>query len=257
MLLFKNMIFNKYTLICITSPKVKIHLSGQDEIELTKDTLFLIGKKSKIIGLSNNISNNDVFSIDDEDIECIIRLLPTHEVDYNNKTPPLIVGPRLMKEEMLAFQRLKENSSKFRRISILLFIFSRMDIGILANFLRSSKPIFLTSEKISSIVERDLSRSWKMKDIVTALHTSESSLRRKLKEEDYTYTQIVLDTKMRNALRLIDSSSGNIGIISSLLGYKSEAYFIAVFKKYFNITPKQFYLQNRRRSSTCYMSKHI
>lgn len=250
MLPFKNMIFNKYTLIYVTSSNVRIHLSGQDELELIKDTLFLIEKKSKVIGYSGNISTSDVVCIDDEDIEKVIRFLPDKNIHNNVSTPPIIVVPKLIEDEKKIFRLLKEDLSSFRRVSILLFILSRIEVEILTNFLRYSKPVSLISDKISSLIEEDLSSAWKIGDMAAALHTSVSSLRRRLKDEDYTFTQINLDTKMRNALRLIDCSCGNISIIASMLGYKSEAYFIAVFKRYYDITPKQFYLQSKRQRSS-------
>lgn len=253
MLLFKNMIFNKYTLIYVSSSTLKMHICGQEELELSKGTLFIVGKKSKIVGLSNNIYKRDIISIDDDDVESIIKFLPAKDVHHKNNIQPLMVGPRLLKEERLAFRLLKTETSKFRRISILMFIFSRMETRTLASFFRSSKPISLISSRISTIVEGDLSFPWKMHDVAKELHTSVSTLRRKLKEENYTFTQILLDIKMKNALRLIDCSTGNIGSIASALGYKSEAYFIAVFKKYYDITPKQFYLRNRRLGCTCHV----
>ncbi|EAA8036920.1 AraC family transcriptional regulator [Salmonella enterica] len=249
MLPFKNMIFNKYTLIYVTSSNVRIHLSGQDELELIKDTLFLIEKKSKVIGYSENISTSDVVCIDDEDIEKVIRFLPDKNI-HNNVSPPIIIVPKLIEDEKKIFQLLKEDLSSFRRVSILLFILSRIEVEILTNFFRYSKPVSLISAKISSLIEEDLSSSWKIGDMAAALHTSVSSLRRRLKDEDYTFTQINLDTKMRNALRLIDCSCGNISKIASMLGYKSEAYFIAVFKRYYDITPKQFYLQRKRQRNS-------
>ncbi|EKY6399242.1 hypothetical protein QFO41_004735, partial [Escherichia coli] len=98
MLPFKNMIFNKYTLIYVTSSNVRIHLSGQDELELIKDTLFLIEKKSKVIGYSGNISTSDVVCIDDEDIEKVIRFLPDKNIHNNVSTPPIIVVPKLIED---------------------------------------------------------------------------------------------------------------------------------------------------------------
>lgn len=102
MLPFKNMIFNKYTLIYVTSSNVRIHLSGQDELELIKDTLFLIEKKSKVIGYSENISTSDVVCIDDEDIEKVIRFLPDNNI-HNNVSPPIIIVPKLIEDEKKSF----------------------------------------------------------------------------------------------------------------------------------------------------------
>ncbi|NPT87739.1 helix-turn-helix transcriptional regulator [Escherichia coli] len=79
--------------------------------------------------------------------------------------------------------------------------------------------------------------------MASALYTSESSLRRRLKEENYTFTQLTLDTKMKNALQLLEHNTGKVGFVAKCLGYTSEAYFISVFKRYFNMTPKQFYLK--------------
>lgn len=254
MLLFKNMIFNKYTLIYIRSQKARIHLSGHEEIELSKNTLFIIGKKSKIVGLSGNILVNEVYSICDEDIELLVKFFSYMGKQYHIKNPPLIIGPKLIKEEELVLDQLKNETSRFRRVSILLYLFSRIDADELLVFFKKTSPVVLVSEQVATILEKNLSQQWRIGEIASMLHTSESSLRRRLKDENYTFTQITLDTKMRNALVLIESSTGNISTVSKNLGYTSEAYFIAVFKKYFNITPKQFYLRNKKPCETLFIS---
>lgn len=254
MLLFKNMIFNRYTLIYVKSKRIRIHLNGHEEVELSKKTLFIIGKKSKIVGLSGNISVNEIYSICDEDVELIVKFLSYIEAHPDNNSSPLIIGPCLNIEEELAFKQLKNETSRFRRVSILLFLFSRINTYELSKFFKQSIPVVLISEKVSSILEKDLTQQWSIGKMAFTLHTSESSLRRKLKEENYTFTQLTLDTKMKNALHLLESNTGNIGFVAQRLGYTSEAYFISVFKRYFNITPKQFYLQNKRPYETLFIS---
>lgn len=255
MLLFKNMIFNKHTLIYVKSQKIRIHLNGHKEIELSKNTLFIIGKKSKIVGINGNISVNEVYSICDEDVELIAKFLSYIDVHPDNNSAPLIIGPSLNIEEELAFKQLKNETSSFRRVSILLFLFSRINTNELSKFFKQSIPVVLISEKVSSILERNLTQQWSIREMAFALHTSESSLRRRLKEENYTFSQLTLDTKMKNALLLLENNTGNIGFVAQCLGYTSEAYFISVFKKYFDITPKQFYLRNKRPYETLFISK--
>ena len=255
MLPFKSMIFNKYTLVYVKHQSIKIYLNEHQEIELLKNTFFIISKKSKIVGLSGRVSADEIYTIQDEDIGIIVKFLSCVNIHPTNNKPPLIIGPSLNTEEELAFRQLKNEKSGFRRVSILLFLFSRIDTYELTNFFKQSMPVILISEKVSSILEKNLTQQWRIGEMASALYTSESSLRRRLKEENYTFTQLTLDTKMKNALQLLEHNTGKVGFVAKCLGYTSEAYFISVFKRYFNMTPKQFYLKNKQPHKTLYISK--
>ena len=73
-----------------------------------------------------------------------------------------------------------------------------------------------------------------MKDISNALYMSESLLKRKLREEKTSFSQILLDIRMHNARQLVFSKL-SVNQISIRCGYASTAYFISVFRQYYGI----------------------
>ncbi|WP_218072558.1 helix-turn-helix domain-containing protein [Escherichia coli] len=92
--------------------------------------------------------------------------------------------------------------------------------------------------KVGYIICSSPSRAWKMKDISNALYMSESLLKRKLREEKTSFSQILLDIRMHNARQLIFSKL-SVNQIAIRCGYASTAYFISVFRQYYGITPYQ------------------
>ncbi|EOK1548704.1 helix-turn-helix domain-containing protein [Escherichia coli] len=80
-----------------------------------------------------------------------------------------------------------------------------------------------------------------MKDISNALYMSESLLKRKLREEKTSFSQILLDIRMHNARQLVFSKL-SVNQISIRCGYASTAYFISVFRQYYGITPCQMFI---------------
>ncbi|EFO0769485.1 AraC family transcriptional regulator [Escherichia coli] len=92
--------------------------------------------------------------------------------------------------------------------------------------------------KVGYIICSSPSRAWKIKDISNALYMSESLLKRKLREEKTSFSQILLDIRMHNARQLVFSKL-SVNQISIRCGYASTAYFISVFRQYYGITPCQ------------------
>lgn len=95
--------------------------------------------------------------------------------------------------------------------------------------------------KVGYIICSSPSRAWKMKDISNALYMSESLLKRKLREEKTSFSQILLDIRMHNARQLVFSKL-SVNQIAIRCGYASTAYFISVFRQYYGITPCQMFI---------------
>ncbi|HAP0114565.1 TPA: helix-turn-helix domain-containing protein [Escherichia coli] len=77
-----------------------------------------------------------------------------------------------------------------------------------------------------------------MKDIGQYLYMSESSIKRKLYEENTSFSQILLDVRMQHARRLMISEL-SINKLATRCGYSSTSYFISTFRQYFGITPME------------------
>ncbi|EPP0337070.1 acid stress response transcriptional regulator YdeO, partial [Shigella flexneri] len=78
----------------------------------------------------------------------------------------------------------------------------------------------------------------KLKDICDCLYISESLLKKKLKQEQTTFSQILLDARMQHAKNLI-RVEGSVNKIAEQCGYASTSYFIYAFRKHFGNSPKR------------------
>ncbi|MBB6782247.1 AraC family transcriptional regulator, partial [Escherichia coli] len=89
----------------------------------------------------------------------------------------------------------------------------------------------------------------KLKDICDCLYISESLLKKKLKQEQTTFSQILLDARMQHAKNLI-RVEGSVNKIAEQCGYASTSYFIYAFRKHFGNSPKRVSKEYRCQSHT-------
>lgn len=92
--------------------------------------------------------------------------------------------------------------------------------------------------KVRYIIFSMPSRAWRIKDISNSLYMSESLLKKKLREENISFSRILLDMRMHCARQLIFSKL-SVKQLATRCGYASTPYFISVFRQYFGVTPHQ------------------
>ncbi|EBL9394871.1 AraC family transcriptional regulator, partial [Salmonella enterica] len=96
------------------------------------------------------------------------------------------------------------------------------------------------AENIYNIIISDISRKWALKDISDSLYMSCSTLKRKLKQENTSFSEVYLNARMNKATKLLRNSEYNITRVAYMCGYDSASYFTCVFKKHFKTTPSEF-----------------
>lgn len=96
-----------------------------------------------------------------------------------------------------------------------------------------------TVQKVKRIIYTDLSRSWQIKDVSALMHVSDSLLKKRLKSENSSFSQILLDMRMQKA-RVLINRGYSVSQTVALCGYASASYFICQFRKYFKITPFKY-----------------
>ncbi|EMM4385619.1 acid stress response transcriptional regulator YdeO, partial [Escherichia coli] len=72
---------------------------------------------------------------------------------------------------------------------------------------------------------------------------------KKLKQEQTTFSQILLDARMQHAKNLI-RVEGSVNKIAEQCGYASTSYFIYAFRKHFGNSPKRVSKEYRCQSHT-------
>ncbi len=75
-----------------------------------------------------------------------------------------------------------------------------------------------------------------------------SLLKKKLKSENTSYSQIITTCRMRYAVNELMMDGKNISQVSQSCGYNSTSYFISVFKDFYGMTPLHYVSQHRERT---------
>ncbi len=76
--------------------------------------------------------------------------------------------------------------------------------------------------------------------------SSPSLLKKKLKSENTSYSQIITTCRMRYAVNELMMDGKNISQVSQSCGYNSTSYFISVFKDFYGMTPLHYVSQHQR-----------
>ncbi|HAV8297142.1 TPA: helix-turn-helix domain-containing protein [Escherichia coli] len=99
---------------------------------------------------------------------------------------------------------------------------------------------YTLKETVYNSISNNLSKEWTLGKMASHLCLSSSSLKRKLQEEDTTFSEIYVSARMNAAAKLLRKNKIPVQKISQMCGYENHSYFITVFKKFFNTTPKKY-----------------
>lgn len=122
-------------------------------------------------------------------------------------------------------------------VSFVLMLFN--DLPLVFSVLSKGK-VENIADKVSNVIEEDISRAWKVSEVSHKLFMTESCLRKKLQKETLTFKKLLIDLKMKHAAILVKTTNVNIEQIAHQLGFNSTSYFIKTFREYYNATPKKF-----------------
>ncbi|ARJ44387.1 hypothetical protein B1H58_20415 (plasmid) [Pantoea alhagi] len=93
------------------------------------------------------------------------------------------------------------------------------------------------SKKIKSLIIANPTRDWCSSDFEEDLHVSGATLRRRLAQEGTSLRQLIRDTRMELALKLIKTSDKSIKVIALECGYSSASCFSRNFTSHFGLDP--------------------
>ncbi|WP_201746230.1 helix-turn-helix transcriptional regulator [Veronia nyctiphanis] len=98
---------------------------------------------------------------------------------------------------------------------------------------------FILSHKVSEIIQRDIAAEINAEQMADELMMSESTLRRKLKEEGTSVSTLRSRIRLGKGLHLLQTTSIQIGRIAECCGYQSQSRFTDQFKRLFGMTPRE------------------
>ncbi|EAT2154983.1 helix-turn-helix domain-containing protein [Salmonella enterica] len=94
--------------------------------------------------------------------------------------------------------------------------------------------------KVKTIVKRDLSMKWKLPQVASMLCMSPSTLKKKLKCEETSWTKILINCKMQKAAELFIVRNKSVQQVAAGCGYNNVSFFIRLFREHFGIAPHEF-----------------
>ena len=253
-LVLKKIRFYNCAIIYLRNAQLLVKTIDGGVINIPPESICYIANNTAIDVTINVLGKgmpHAIFHLDNHILSCICKvmeplLLNPHKVGSMRSR---IFNCTADKTDTEIFKIITEaNVPHHRLIYNITYLLSKVDdIESLVCSLSVSTDSTFT-EKLKSIIESDLSKSWRLVDLANVLHMSEVSIRKKLEKENNNFNNLILDIRMQHAARLITTTEKHINSISDEVGYVSTSYFIRNFKSYFGITPKQFSLKVKRKS---------
>lgn len=96
------------------------------------------------------------------------------------------------------------------------------------------------SARVRTVLSTEIAKAWNINDVCKQLATTESTLRRNLKQESTSFREILYELRLASALIQLLQTNDPIYLIAYNCGYQSVSRFISNFHKRFGIPPKEF-----------------
>lgn len=224
-------------IVLLTEKDVWIRVNGKESISLKANHMALLNCENNIIDVSS-LNNTLVAHISHDIIKDYLRFLNKDLSQipvWQRSATPILTLPCLTPDVFrVAAQHSMmpaETESEKERTRALLFT-------VLSRFLDS----------VYQIIESDIHKDWNLSMVASCLCLSPSLLKKKLKSENTSYSQIITTCRMRYAVNELMMDGKNISQVSQSCGYNSTSYFISVFKDFYGMTPLHYVSQHRERT---------
>ncbi|WP_413208144.1 helix-turn-helix transcriptional regulator [Rhodospirillum sp. A1_3_36] len=101
------------------------------------------------------------------------------------------------------------------------------------------QPQRLPSHRVRDVILEDPSYPWKAGEVARRLAMSEPTLRRQLAVEGETFTGLLADTRMTQALSLLQTVDWTVEAVAAAVGYASPSRFAVRFRSRFGLAPSE------------------
>ncbi|HDC1420146.1 TPA: AraC family transcriptional regulator [Salmonella enterica] len=240
--------------VVLTEKDVWLRINDKEVISLKANNMALVACDNNIIELPS-LNNALVVHISREIIKDYLHFLnkdlsqvPPWQHSANPAMTAVCLTPDVFRvaAQHSVMETADEGESERTR-SLLFTVLSRfLDnkkfIPLLMHMLRNR-----ISDSACHIIESDIHKDWNLSMVASCLCLSPSLLKKKLKNENTSYSQIITTCRMRYAVNQLMMDRKNISQVSLLCGYKSTSYFISVFKEFYGMTPLHYVSQHREQ----------
>lgn len=245
---------NDNCVVVLTRKDVTVNFNEENEITFKANHMMLISCENNVIDFSE-LEPSAVLHLNRDVIKDYIHFL---KKDISQVSPNLRSVPCFMVERCQTphiFQEAARLSQETLTSEVDLERRRCLAFTVLSIFLNNNSLIhFLIREvrsnlsaNVYNIIQSNMHKEWSLTSVASCLCLSPSSLKKKLKNEDTTYSKIITDCRMRYAAEQLLVFNKNISQVSSLCGYSSTSYFISVFKEYYGVTPLNYVHRSRER----------
>lgn len=124
--------------------------------------------------------------------------------------------------------------SQHRQVELLLLL---AQSGLIGNILLGEHPSW--RQRVTQLLSIDPAQAWQINEVCTHLGVSESSLRRKLQEEQSNFRDLLEEVRLATGLSLLLETMRSIGQVADAVGYQSQSRFGERFKRRFGMTPSE------------------
>ncbi|MGL5456649.1 MAG: helix-turn-helix domain-containing protein [Citrobacter telavivensis] len=248
-----KLLLHNSVLMKITGGKADISMDNNIEIDIHIDSsMILYIEKGTNISFRHIKSNSTDCVKVIEIEECLLRkILPiiSHLSLNDISTPPVNVkkhfvtrSRRYVTHIFDEFGNVKINKSDALYKELMSSVFYILSFftcqpGFLRSLERTMKNSY--ADKIYKMMLSDINKKWTLQMCAQALHTSVSTLKRKLDCEGKAFRRIYLDARMSVSLNLLRTTSKNISTVAIESGFTSCSNFSTTFGKYYGMTPKK------------------
>ncbi|MWO38843.1 AraC family transcriptional regulator, partial [Escherichia coli] len=226
-LVLENIRFYNCAIICLHNAQLLIKTKDGNMVNISSNSMCYV-EKNTVIDITLYVSGigvpYDIFYIDSNILGDVCKvmepLLLEPQKASNMRTR--IFSCQMDETRTKIFNRLmNKDIPEHRQIYKITYLLSKMsDINLLVYSLSVSAETSFT-EQIKMIIEKNLSKPWRLFDIANILHMSEISIRKKLEKEGNNFKNLVLDIRMHRAAKLITTTEKHINSISYDVGYMS------------------------------------
>ncbi|APV99178.1 TPA: AraC family transcriptional regulator [Salmonella enterica subsp. enterica serovar Paratyphi A] len=247
---------NEPCIVLLTEKDTWLRVNSKEPISLKANHMAILACENNVIDISS-LNSVLVIQVSRNNIKDYLQFLNkdlSHLPVWQRNADPLLTATCLTPDIFRVAARYSAMETPDEIVSertraLLFTVLSRfLDhkkfISLLMHMLRSR-----ISDSVYHIIQSDIHKDWNLSAVASCLCLSPSLLKKKLKNENTSYSQIITTCRMRYAVNQLLMDGKNISQVSQLCGYNSTSYFISVFKEFYGMTPLHYVSQHRERSA--------
>lgn len=96
----------------------------------------------------------------------------------------------------------------------------------------------VVADQVRTILFSDLAKDWSAADIASALAMSEATLRRRLRSEKTSFSEVLSESRLSAALSLLQTTDWKVAAVAKAVGYSSASRFAKRFRDRFDVAPR-------------------